>query len=44
MYIYICVASGRAFKLRVLSPSPGMWWPLFFGNTLEWPKITHMLP
>ena len=38
------VASGRAYQLRVPSLSLGMCWPLFFANTNEWPKITHMLP
>ena len=34
------VASGRACQLRVLRSSPSTCWPLFSGNTAEWPKIT----
>ena len=37
------IASGRAYQLRVPRSSPGTCWPLFYGNTAEWPKITHML-
>ena len=38
------VVNGRAYQLRVLRSSPGTCWPLIFSNTVEWPKITHMLP
>ena len=38
------VASGRAYQVTVLSSSPGIRWPLFFGITAEEPKFTHMLP
>ena len=38
------VTSGQASQLRVPHSSPGTYWPIFFGNTTEWPKITHMLP
>ena len=38
------VASGQAYQFKVLCSSPSMCWPLFYGNTAEWPKINHMLP
>ena len=38
------VASGRAYHLRILLSSSSTCWPLFFGNTAEWPKITQVLP
>ena len=38
------VASGQADELRVPSSNPGTGWPLFFGKTAKWAKITHMQP
>ena len=38
------VASVQVDQLRVPSSSPETSWPLFFGKTTKWPKITHMLP
>ena len=38
------VASSQTDKLRVPSLNPSTGWPLFFGKTAEWPKITYMLP
>ena len=38
------LASGPAYQLRMPSSSLSTRWPLFFGNTAEWLKITPMLP
>ena len=34
------VASGQACEPRVPGSSPDIRWPLFFGITAKWPKIT----
>ena len=37
------MASIQACEPRNLSSSPDIHWPLFFGITAEWPKITPIL-
>ena len=36
------VTSVRACEPRILGSSPDICWPLFFGITNEWPKITQI--
>ena len=49
-YYYYCylynttyIGSGLVASVGVHTNS-SLSWPLFFGKTAEWPKITHMLP
>ena len=41
--VYVCiVASVWAYAPRVPDSSPDIRWPLYFGITAEWPKITQI--